>query len=56
MTNDLIKSNIKEKKIVQYQVGQVFFHQADPGLEVFLMFYQGSWQILTLRGWFAGLH
>ena len=32
---------MKEEKKVQYHVGQAFFLQVDPGLEVFPMFCQG---------------
>ena len=37
----LSRNSIKERKIFEYHVGQAFFHQVDPGLEVFLMFCQG---------------
>ena len=37
----VLRNRIKEEKIVQYHVGQAFFHQADPGLEAFPMFCQG---------------
>ena len=37
----LSKNRIKEEKIVQYLMGQAFFHQVDPGLEVFPKFCQG---------------
>ena len=41
--NDLIKKRIIEEMIVQYHMGQAFFHQVKPGLEVFPMFCQGGW-------------
>ena len=37
----LSRNRIEEEKIVQYCVGQAFFNQVDPGLEVFPMFCQG---------------
>ena len=37
----LLRNRIEEEKIVQYQVGQAFFYQVYPGLEVFPMFCLG---------------
>ena len=37
----VLRNRIKEEKVVEYHLGQAFFHQADPGLEVFPMFCQG---------------
>ena len=34
----LSRNRIEEEKIVHYHVGQAFFHQVNPGLEVFLCF------------------
>ena len=33
----LSRNSIEEEKIFQYHMGQAFFHQVDPGLEVFPM-------------------
>ena len=41
MKNDLIEK--QEEKNVRYHVGQAFFYQVDPGLDVFPMFCQGGW-------------
>jgi len=35
--------NLEEEKIVQYHMGQAFFHEVYPGLEVFSVFCQGGW-------------
>ena len=38
------------EKIDQYHMGQTFFHQVDPGLEVFPMFCQG-WLVDPYPTW-----
>ena len=43
-------NSIDEEKIDQYHVGQAFFHQVDPGLEVFPMLCRG-WLVDPYRPW-----
>ena len=37
----ILRSKIKEERIVQYHIGQAFFQQVEPGFEAFPMFCQG---------------
>ena len=40
----LSSNRIEEEKIAQYHMGQAIFHQVDPGLDVFPMFFvSGGW-------------
>ena len=39
----LLRNRIEEERIFQYHVGQAFFHQVDPRLQVFPMFVRGGW-------------
>jgi len=38
MKSNLSRNRIKEERIGQYHMGQAFFHQINPGLEVFPVF------------------